>query len=82
MLKKKHRAVAHCHRTQWAQVLQEVEEHEEHSDEEAPPNVPPKTDISFSTWSELQSGQRTSRFSEIEKNRTSKTFLHCLHRNS
>jgi len=65
------------------QVVQEVEEQEEQlEEEEAPPNVPPKTDMSLSTSSELQSGQRTSRFSEREKKRTSKTFPHCLQRNS
>jgi len=71
--------VANCHRTQWDQVLQEVVEQEEQLDEEVLPDLPPKMDMSFSTWSELQSGQRTSRFSEIEKNKTSKTFSHCLH---
>jgi len=70
---------AACHRDQGDQVVQEDEEQEEQLDEAVLPNVPPNTDMSFSTWSELQSGQRTSRFSEIEKNKTSKTFSHCLH---
>jgi len=76
------KTAAACRRVQEDQVVQEVEEQEEQLEEEVLPKVPPKMDMSFSTWSELHCGQRTSRFSEMEKNRTSKTSSHDLQRNS
>ncbi len=75
-------AAAACRIRQVDHVEQEEEEHVEQLEEEVLPEVPPKTDMSFSTSSELQSGQRTSRFSEMEKKRTSKSFPQDLQRNS
>lgn len=76
------KAAATCRNVQVDQVVQELEEQVEQLEEEVLPKDPPKTDMSFSTWSELHLGQRTSRFSEMEKNRTSKTSSQVLQRNS
>jgi hypothetical protein len=42
----------------------------------------PKTEKSFSAFSERQPGQQTFSFSSLERKRTSKTFPHFLHLNS
>jgi len=76
------KAAAACRIRQFDHVEQEEEAHVEQLEEDVLPKVPPKTDMSFSTSAESQSGQRTSRFSEIEKKRTSKTFPQDLQRNS
>ncbi|WP_237671714.1 hypothetical protein [Syntrophus gentianae] len=43
------KAAATCRRVQADQVVHEGAEQEEQLEEEVPPNVPPKTDMSFST---------------------------------
>jgi hypothetical protein len=50
--------------------------------DEAPPDFPPKMDITRAVLFDWQAGQETCLFSCREKNRVSKIFPHFLHLNS
>jgi hypothetical protein len=63
-------------------VLQDVELHVPQSELLArgvSPTFPPKMDINFCVFFDLQEGQATLRISPMDMNKTSKTSLHLSH---
>jgi len=63
-------------------VLHDVAEHDEQPPGMVLPILPPNTDIIFSAFFDLHTGQDTAIFSLLERKISSKTLPHFLHLNS